>query len=99
MDAGYVDDCNNDHVLSPDGTRIAVSHHTKEDGHSRIYTFPLAGGAVVSDPSEEDEAALNATRAPLMEDPGGAKQHRDVAVVTAGVHDAVILRAADARAR
>ena len=44
IDAEYVDDCNNDHVLSPDGTHIAVSHHTKEDGQSRIYVFPMAGG-------------------------------------------------------
>jgi Periplasmic component of the Tol biopolymer transport system len=36
--------CNNDHVLSPDHTRLAVSHHTKEDGQSRIYTFPTSGG-------------------------------------------------------
>lgn len=40
----YVANCNNDHVLSPDGTAIAVSHATKEDGQSRIYTVPLAGG-------------------------------------------------------
>lgn len=40
----YVTDCNNDHVLSPDGTAIAVSHGTKEDGQSRIYTVPLSGG-------------------------------------------------------
>lgn len=45
IDSGYVDHCNNDHVLSPDRTRIAVSHHTREDGQSRIYIFPLAGGA------------------------------------------------------
>ncbi len=44
IDAGFVDACNNDHVLSPDGTAIAVSHHTKEDGQSRIYVFPLEGG-------------------------------------------------------
>ena len=44
VDAGFVDDCNNDHVLSPDGTHIAVSHHTREDAQSRIYVFPLTGG-------------------------------------------------------
>ncbi len=44
VDAGFVNDCNNDHVLSPDGMHIAVSHHTKEDAQSRIYVFPLAGG-------------------------------------------------------
>ena len=41
---GFADNCNNDHVLSPDGAFIAVSHHTKEDGQSRVYTLPLAGG-------------------------------------------------------
>ena len=41
---GFVNACNNDHVLSPDGCAIAVSHHTKEDGQSRIYTVPLSGG-------------------------------------------------------
>ena len=41
---GEIDDCNNDHVLSPDGKSIAVSHGTFEDGRSRIYTLPLEGG-------------------------------------------------------
>lgn len=40
----FVTNCNNDHVLSPDGHSIAVSHGTKEDGKSRIYTLPLTGG-------------------------------------------------------
>ncbi|MBO6053569.1 MAG: PD40 domain-containing protein [Clostridia bacterium] len=40
----YADACNNDHVLSPDGERIAVSHQTREDGASRIYTLPIGGG-------------------------------------------------------
>lgn len=40
----YADNCNNDHVLSPDGLSIAVSHGTREDGQSRIYTLPLTGG-------------------------------------------------------
>ena len=44
IDTGFVDNCNNDHVLSPDGTQIAVSHGTFEDGKSRIYTVPMAGG-------------------------------------------------------
>lgn len=42
--SGYVTNCNNDHVLSPDGAAIAVSHGTKEDGQSRIYTMPIEGG-------------------------------------------------------
>ncbi|MDR2482793.1 MAG: transporter [Treponema sp.] len=44
IDTGFADDCNNDHVLSPDGLSIAVSHHSYEDGQSRIYTLPLSGG-------------------------------------------------------
>ncbi len=44
VNTDFVDDCNNDHVLSFDGQAIAVSHATKEDGKSRIYTVPMAGG-------------------------------------------------------
>ncbi|MCL6459545.1 MAG: transporter [Gorillibacterium sp.] len=44
IDSGDAVHCNNDHVLSPDNSHIAVSHHTEEDGKSRIYIFPLAGG-------------------------------------------------------
>ncbi|GLX69425.1 TolB family protein [Paenibacillus glycanilyticus] len=40
----YANRCNNDHVLSPDNSRLAVSHHTKEDGQSRIYVIPIEGG-------------------------------------------------------
>lgn len=44
IESSFVNNCNNDHVLSPDGTVIAVSHGTKEDGKSRIYTLPIEGG-------------------------------------------------------
>ncbi|NHN33997.1 TolB family protein [Paenibacillus agricola] len=44
IDTGYADQCNNDHVLSPDHTQIAISHATYEDGKSRIYVVPLEGG-------------------------------------------------------
>lgn len=44
IESGYAIRCNNDHVLSPDNSELAVSHHTQEDGLSRIYTFPLSGG-------------------------------------------------------
>lgn len=40
---GYADNCNNDHVLSPDGGQIAVSHGAREDGKSRIYVVDIAG--------------------------------------------------------
>lgn len=42
--SGYAVNCNNDHVLSPDGKRIAVSHHNVEDFRSRVHIFPLDGG-------------------------------------------------------
>lgn len=44
VDTGFAIDCNNDHVLSPDGKSIAVSHFTNEDVLSRIYIVPFAGG-------------------------------------------------------
>ena len=44
---GFAVHCNNDHVLSASGNRIAISHHTEEDGQSRIYVLPLTGGQPV----------------------------------------------------
>lgn len=44
INTSFATNCNNDHVLSFDGKQIAISHGTKEDGKSRIYTLPLAGG-------------------------------------------------------
>jgi Tol biopolymer transport system component len=44
IDTGFATACNNDHVLSADGKRIAISHITKEDRRSRIYTLPFGGG-------------------------------------------------------
>ncbi|WMJ86009.1 TolB family protein [Anaerocolumna sp. MB42-C2] len=44
IDSGACDRCNNDHVLSPDHTKLAVSHHTYEDGMSRVYVLPVEGG-------------------------------------------------------
>ncbi|NOY37418.1 MAG: transporter [Chlorobi bacterium] len=41
--SGHANRCNNDHVLSPDGRRIAISN-TDSTGHSRIYVMPLEGG-------------------------------------------------------
>jgi TolB protein len=47
IDTGFAIDCNNDHVLSPDNTQLAVSHFTNEDAVSRIYILPFAGGQPV----------------------------------------------------
>jgi len=44
IDTDFATDCNNDHVLSPDNTQLAVSHFTNEDATSRIYILPLEGG-------------------------------------------------------
>ena len=44
IDTGFADNCNNDHVISPDGTMLAVSHAAREDGKSRVYTLPIEGG-------------------------------------------------------
>lgn len=47
IDTGFAIDCNNDHVLSPDNSQLAVSHFTNEDATSRIYILPLGGGKPV----------------------------------------------------
>ena len=46
IESGECDNCNNDHVISPDEQRIAVSHGSKDwTVPSRIYTLPITGGA------------------------------------------------------
>ena len=45
LDSGACDNCNNDHVLSPDERFLAVSHSPKEKGYaSQIYVLPVGGG-------------------------------------------------------
>lgn len=44
INTGFAVDCNNDHVLSPDNTQLAISHFTNEDATSRIYVLPFEGG-------------------------------------------------------
>ena len=49
MDSGEIEEiptgecnhCNNDHVLSPDGTMLAISHSPESDWQSRIYIVGL----------------------------------------------------------
>ncbi len=43
IDTGACGNCNNDHVLSPDEKRLAVSH-SDSGWMSRIYTLPISGG-------------------------------------------------------
>ena len=43
--SGECDNCNNDHVVAPDETQLAVSHSARGAGFSsRVYVFPLEGG-------------------------------------------------------
>jgi TolB protein len=45
IDTGFATRCNNDHVLSFDGTMLGISHHAQEaGGRSVIYTLPVTGG-------------------------------------------------------
>jgi len=45
IESGECDNCNNDHVISPDEKSIAVSHGSKDwKIPSRIYTLPIGGG-------------------------------------------------------
>lgn len=44
VNTGFCTRCNNDHVPSPKGDAVAVSHHIPEDGQSRIYVIPLDTG-------------------------------------------------------
>ena len=43
IDTGEVVRNNNDHVISFDGTLLAISSHTGSEGHSMVYTLPLSG--------------------------------------------------------
>lgn len=44
INTGFAKNCNNDHVLSPDGKYIALSNNDPKDHKSRIYTVPIEGG-------------------------------------------------------
>jgi Tol biopolymer transport system component len=41
---GEVERCNNDHVLSADGTGLAISSSSRDSWQSKIYVLPLTGG-------------------------------------------------------
>jgi TolB protein len=43
VDTGDQIHCNNDHGISPDGKRLAISDQT-QDGKSHIYVLPISGG-------------------------------------------------------
>ena len=44
VDTGFATRCNNDHGLSPDGTRLAISDQSQGKRQSLIYTLPIDGG-------------------------------------------------------
>jgi TolB protein len=44
IDTGFATRCNNDHGLSPDGTLLAISDESQEDGRSLVYVLPAGGG-------------------------------------------------------
>lgn len=46
LDTGGCDNCNNDHVVSPDETELAVSHMTRGEAGftSHVFILPLEGG-------------------------------------------------------
>jgi TolB protein len=44
VETGFASRCNNDHGISPDGTRLAISDQSQER-RSIIYTVPIGGGA------------------------------------------------------
>ncbi len=47
IDTGSATACNNDHGVSPEGTRIAISDQSAADGLSVISTLPIGGGEPV----------------------------------------------------
>ena len=45
LDTGFATRCNNDHLISPDGTQFGISDNSQEDHKSFVYIVPIAGGA------------------------------------------------------
>ncbi len=43
IETGFANRCNNDHGLSPDGARLAISDQSR-GGQSMIYVLPVSGG-------------------------------------------------------
>ena len=44
INTDFANHCNNDHLISPDGKQLAISHHATDDNLSKIYIMPLQGG-------------------------------------------------------
>ncbi|GAB6121256.1 TolB family protein [Dysgonomonas termitidis] len=44
IDTGFATKCNNDHLISPDGKLMAISHRSLPDGRPTIFVLPGDGG-------------------------------------------------------
>ena len=44
IDTGFANRLNNDHGISPDSTRLAISDNSQADHESLVYIVPIAGG-------------------------------------------------------
>lgn len=59
LNTGFATNNNNDHVLSFDGTKIAISHHNPEDnGNSTIYILPVDGS---DNPKQATQSGVGAS--------------------------------------
>ena len=45
IDTGYANRCNNDHLVSPDGKLLAISHRSLPGGRPTIFVLDAEGGA------------------------------------------------------
>lgn len=45
VDTGFATRCNNDHLISPDGTQLGISDNSQENHESLVYIVPIGGGA------------------------------------------------------
>lgn len=44
IDTGFATKCNNDHLVSPNGELLAVSHRSLPEGKPTIFVLPFSGG-------------------------------------------------------
>ena len=44
LDTGFATRCNNDHLISPDGTQLGISDNSQENHESLVYIVPIDGG-------------------------------------------------------
>ena len=44
LDTGIARRCNNDHLISPDGTQLGISDNSQQNRESLVYIVPIGGG-------------------------------------------------------